>query len=256
MRRLVRLLVLILVLIAVFMALKDNVAKGVVTRGVRIITGLDMSIGSLKVGVLRPVIIVNDLKLYNPPGYKDRVMAEIPRIYIDYELGSLFFYKTIYIKELRFYMKEFNVIKNEKGELNINSLNIVRDKKQGLQAPKKKPRRGVMIYLLDLKIDKIVFKDYAKGEPPVVKEYNIKVNEKFHSVNDLYALGSVVLSRAIGNTPLEKILKMDFEFLKIGVKQTLGTMSKVVGGAAENAMDTISTFFENLKEGIQDLFRK
>ncbi len=62
----------------------------VILAGVLVVmTGLPLKIGHLEVGILRPVIVVRDLKLGNPASFSDPVMVNLHELYVDYDLGAL-----------------------------------------------------------------------------------------------------------------------------------------------------------------------
>ena len=68
---------------------KDTIIKVSVEKAAQVVTGLKLSIRSLNVGIIRTIIAVRSLKLYNPAGYKDRVMLVILEIYVDYDLPAI-----------------------------------------------------------------------------------------------------------------------------------------------------------------------
>ena len=112
------------ILIALFIG-KNMIIKTSVTTGVKAMTGLKLSIGSMNVGVFKSLMGINELKLYNPQGFEDDLMIDLPEIYVDYNLGAFMKGKT-HLEEVRLHLKEFIVVKNEDGELNLDSLNVVK----------------------------------------------------------------------------------------------------------------------------------
>ena len=81
-----KIVVLILIVVLLFVGLyvaKDLIAKSVLTGGVKAITGLKLSIGRMNVGILNTLIGVKEMKLYNPPDFVDKLMVDMPEIYID-----------------------------------------------------------------------------------------------------------------------------------------------------------------------------
>jgi len=115
-------------LVAVFFG-KNLIIKTSVSAGVKAMTGLKLNIKSMNVGILNSLIGINGLQLFNPPGFVDELMVDLPEVYVDYDLGA-FIKRKVHLEEVRLNLKEFSVIKNEKGELNLDSLRVVEEKKR------------------------------------------------------------------------------------------------------------------------------
>ena len=126
MKKLLFVVVGLLLLVAVLLFAKNIIAKVSVEKGVEMVTGLRLDMQSLDVGIIETLIGIEGLQLYNPEGYKDKVMVDIPEIYVDYDLGA-FFKGEVHLEEVRLNLKEFVVVKNEKGELNLNALKVVKE---------------------------------------------------------------------------------------------------------------------------------
>ncbi|MCM8760542.1 MAG: hypothetical protein NC933_00135, partial [Candidatus Omnitrophica bacterium] len=122
MKKLISLLVLIIfiALVAVIMA-KDVIIKTSVERGVEMVTGLKITIGSFRLGLIDSSLFIKGLRLFNPAGFKDSVMAEVQEIAVIYDLPAIL-KGDIHLKEARLALKEFTVVRNERGILNLDAL--------------------------------------------------------------------------------------------------------------------------------------
>lgn len=83
---------------------KDIIVKISVERGVEFITGLKLSMGGFRIGVIDPAVDIRNLRLNNPAGFKDPVMADMPEIYMAYDLIPAF-KGEIHIRKARLYLK-------------------------------------------------------------------------------------------------------------------------------------------------------
>src|SRR5574341_2024009 len=119
----------VLILLVVVVLAKNTIAKVALTGGVKAITGLKAEVQGVEVGVTNTLVGVKDFKLFNPSGFQDAMMMDMPELYVDYDLAS-FFKGKVHLEELRLNLKEFIVVKNEKGELNLDSLKTVKEKKE------------------------------------------------------------------------------------------------------------------------------
>jgi len=152
---------------------KDVIAKIAIEKGANIVTGLSLNIGNLKIGLLKTLVAIKDLKLYNPRGFEDRVMLDMPEIYVDYDFPEIIKGK-IHLYEMRINLQEFVVVKNTKGELNLDALKPVQKEQEAKtstsvvkQDSGKTP--AILIENLELKIGKVIYKDYSKGGKPEVQ---------------------------------------------------------------------------------------
>ena len=132
-------LVVIVGIIAVMIVLsvfKDLIIKTSVEKGVELVTGLRLRVSSFRVGLINTLVGIKNLRLYNPKGYKDKIMLDMPEIYVDYDLPAIM-NGTVHLEEMRVNMSEFMVVKNEKGELNLDSLKVVQAQKEGKKPAEK-----------------------------------------------------------------------------------------------------------------------
>lgn len=234
----------VLITISIF---KDVAIKFSVEKGTQMVTGLKLGIRSFRVGLINTRVVIGGLKLYNPKGFKDRVMLDMPEVYVDYNLGNTL-KGTIHLEEVRINIKEFTVVKNEKGELNIDSLKVVKAEKEGKRPEQttKQNAPDIQIDKLELKIGKVYYKDYSQGGEPVVQEYNVDVNEKYTNITDPYALVSIIVSTTLMKTSIARLTGFDLNDLK-------GTVSDKLSEGEKVAAQTIKKAKEAAKQ-VKDLF--
>ena len=225
--------------------IKDAIVKVSVEKGVEIVTGLKMGMRSLNVGIFRTAVNIAGLKIYNPTGFKDRVMLDMPRIYVHYDLPAIFG-GTVHLHKAYLDMKELVVVKNEKGELNLNSLKVVSAQKKG--QVKKSEDRGpagkapnIKIDSLRLKIGKAIYKDYSKGGEPNVKEFNVNIDETYTNIDDLSALVGLIVVKALTDTSIAGLANFDVGSLKSSVSSTLAGAQQAAAQAAASVAKTEET---------------
>ena len=239
-----RYLILIIIL-CVFLVLiigKNMVIKHVLAGGVKTLTGLKMHIDKTDVGVFSTKIALEGLTLYNPKDFPDKVMIEMPELYVDYDLGAMF-KKNVHLSELRINLKEFVVVRNKDGLLNLDSLKVVKETKQESAQPDKKvkkakPDGSFQIDVMSLKIDKVIFKDYSVGDKPKITEYPVNINEKFTNINDPKKVANVIIVKAVLNTAIGRLTSFDVNALATSASDTLKGATKIVGSTAGAAVDT------------------
>ena len=249
-------IVIPVLIVALSLAIGKNlIAQAVIENGVRVLTGLPLKMGRFDFSLLKTNVGIWDLKLYNPAGYPDKVMIQVPEVYIDYELGA-FLRGAVHLEEIRIYLKEFAVIKNDKGELNLNSLKALQAS-QGAKKPaaEAKPEPGkkakapkMKIDRLSLRMEKVVYKDYSKGPEPSVKEFNLNVNEQYQDIKNLnYVVGIIVLKMML-HTPLASLTNFDVAGLKSNVSDVLASASKLADEATAKASAAVEEATQAARE--------
>ncbi|MFH1996162.1 MAG: hypothetical protein ABIJ27_04080 [Candidatus Omnitrophota bacterium] len=241
MKRLAAVLIGIIVVFIVLLFFKDALIKTSIEKGTQVVTGLTLKIRSLRVGILNTVVGIKGLELFNPPGFQDRIMLDMPEIFVDYNLPSIL-KGTIHLNEMRIDIKKFVVVKNAQGALNLDSLKVVRAQKEG-KAPEVKGKGSaggaaipdVRIDLLRLKVSKVVYKDYSKGGQPQVREFDVNIDETFTNVTDPYKLVSLIVVRTLMSTTIGELANFDLGGLQNTVGDTLASAQKVMTRAVAAA---------------------
>jgi hypothetical protein len=258
MKKPITVLVGILAILIVLSVVKNAVIKVSVEKGVEFATGLKLNMRSLNIGIIKTLVGIKSLTILNPKGYPDRTMLDMPEIYVDYNLPSVFKGK-IHLEEMRIDLKEFMVVKNEAGELNLDSLKVVKAQKEGKAEEKKKTRGqapGIRIDSLDLKIGKVVYKDYSKGGEPVVKEINVNINERYKDIDNAYELVSLILVRSLVSARITNLVKIDMRKLQASISDTLSTATKVASEAAAQAEQKLREGAEKSREAVEETTEK
>ncbi len=221
--------------------LKDMLVKVSVENGVRFVTGLKLKMGYFSVGILKPVVSIKRLVILNPIGYRDRTMLNMPEIYVDYDLPSIM-RGRIHLREIRIELKELLVVKNEKGELNLNSLKVVKSQKEGKSPGESDIKKAPAIRVDDLrlKIGKVVFKDYSAGTKPAIKEFNLNIDERYKDIGDAYSLVSIIIVKALANTSISNLANFDISSLQSTISGTLGKAITGTQSAVQDAARTLN----------------
>lgn len=250
-------LVIIVIVVLILVIAKDMIIKTSIERGVEAATGLKLVINSLKVDILKQIADIKGLNLQNPAGFKDRTMVDMPAIYVDYDMQALLKNK-VHVQDMKLDLREFYVIKNEKGVLNLDSLKVVQAQKTGekpAEAKGKAPQ--IQIDNLQLKIGKVIYKDYSKGGVPDVQEFDINLNEKYTNITDPNSLVSLIVVRALFNTTISKLIDVNLEGLKGTISDTLSSAQDLLSTETlKGTAETLKKATEGLTEGIKLPFGK
>jgi uncharacterized protein involved in outer membrane biogenesis len=115
------LFILLVVLIVAAILSLDTIAKQVVQSRLRAETGMDVKIGKMDIGLATPTIAIEDLKIYNPPGFGGSLFLSMPEIFVDYDWEAIRAGK-LHLNLLRINLAEIDIVQDKQGRLNIESL--------------------------------------------------------------------------------------------------------------------------------------
>lgn len=235
-RNLIFLAFLLVIILFVF---RERILKSAVQMTVSHITGFSVDLDSLKIGIFRPVIDIRGLKVNNPADYPDRVMLDLPQLYVRYSLLEIL-KGNVDISELTVTLKEFSVIKNKDGTTNVGELKGMggvkeKGRKKGV-SPSNMP--GARIGLLRLKLGRIVYKDNSI-QPPSTKVYNLNINKEFRDISDLRSVVRLIV--------VESLLKADLkDLMDVNIKKLVADTTSVAIGTTTNVLKKIVGVLENL----------
>jgi hypothetical protein len=214
-----KIIVIVIILLGALFLAKDLIVKSVVSQGIKAITGLTLQVKSMHVGILKTEIAIKELKIFNPVEYTDRLMADVPEIYVNYDLGG-FLKGKVHLKELKLNLREFVVVKDGKGEINFSSLQALQPKGGG------KPPE-IKIDKLKLDIGKVIYKDYTRTTQAKAKEFNVNIHDQYENINDPYSLVGLIITRALMSTTISKLAKFDLAPIKDMVNKTVNTSGQL-----------------------------
>jgi hypothetical protein len=136
---------------------RQIIAQKAVETAIRQTTGFPIRIESLHIDPWRSRFEANGIQLFNPPEFTERLFADVPRVYVDYEFGSLFCARA-QITRADLHIREVVIVKNSNGHSNIEQL-------RGLgmyEAEGRSVARPFQIDTLNLQIGRVVTKEYNK----------------------------------------------------------------------------------------------
>lgn len=204
-------LIIIIIFVFTFFLAKDLIVKTIFEKTVTALSGLQVTVQSIDVGLFRPSIRVKGMVILNPPSLfpDDKIMAEINELYVDYDISS-YFRKEIHIRDMVFDVGLVNVVRNKNRDNNLNSFKVVGAlEKVDKNEKAKNGLPGILIDRLHLKGGMVKYKDYTKAPYPAIREFEVRVDEHYENITNPYQLVSLIVSRSLVNTNPANIIGFD-----------------------------------------------
>jgi hypothetical protein len=225
-------IIVLVILVALFFA-RNLLIKTGITLGSKIGTGLYANSDKVNLDLVKSSFDLEGFKLYNPEGYLDPFMVSIPKILVDAKLSDLA-KKKLHVESVIFNLDEFYLIKNESGQLNIDTFKAKKGaakepaKKEEKKPAKKGAPMAMQLDYVHVTIGKVIYKDYSKGTgTPAVQEYPINIDKEFENVTDPKALISGLISTVLAKTSLASLANID-------VSQFSGQANELAASAMKN----------------------
>jgi len=216
---------------------------------VRLVTGMPLSMGKLDLNFQKSFVDLEDLVVKNPSGFHDTFLVEIPKIFVGYSFSDVLKGK-VHLTGLEFNMKQFTVVKNEKGELNLDRLKALQGtQKPPAQTTQEKPKAPakpvpIQIDMMRLKIGKVVFVDYSKGSPST-KEFLINLDQSYENITDLNSVVRLIVLKAMLSSGIANLVNFDLGGLEGTLTGAFNTSTKLAAQAAAKSLDALKTVTAN-----------
>jgi uncharacterized protein involved in outer membrane biogenesis len=171
--RLVLLVVILLVALVVFM---DSIVRALAEREIRSATGMDVKIGSFSIGLVSPVITIENFKLYNTAEFGGSPFVDLPELRVEYSLRALCSRK-LHCKLVRFNLAELNVVQNKDGKTNLQALQDRQDSASPSARKQPKPRLDFTgIDVLNLSFGRATLLNM--NDPQAVRQVDVSLRHK------------------------------------------------------------------------------
>lgn len=190
MKKIRKILIIAVVSIFALGIFKDQVIKSVVTVAATQVVGAPVHIDGFSLGVFKQSVRISGFKIYNPPGFSKSILVDLSKINVAYDLGALF-KKRLHLFFVEIGIKEMGLEKNDKGELNVDSLKVVRQGSS--QEAKASAQMPMQLDIVKLKIGKVILRDYTRKDP-TIKVYDIDIDKSYKNITSAQQLAALILA--------------------------------------------------------------
>jgi uncharacterized protein involved in outer membrane biogenesis len=189
-------------LIVVLFLARNFIVKKAVEVGTYKMTGFPLQIGGLNIGLFSGQVQVSDLKLTNPPEFKDPRFVDLPLFKVDYSTFSML-RGAPHIKELLVNVNEVVIVKNNKGQTNAT---MIQEKLSppttGAQAGgEKKPatakKTPYRVDLIRVHVGTVIIRDFSKSTP-TERKMTLNRDVVFKDVTESTSISTLVMRTILG----------------------------------------------------------
>ena len=204
MKKYQKILIIIVAVIIGIVILKDVIIKSTITTVGSAVVGAPIKIKKFALRAITQKVHIKEMVVYNPKGFPEGPLVDIPEIRVDFDLGALLKGK-LHVPLIIFDLKEVIIIKDKDGNLNVDALKVAQAKEEPDQKKEEeKPKKGgkampMRIDELRLNVERVIYKDYSQGEKPVISAYEIALKDKvFKNIKSPEQLATLVMVQAMG----------------------------------------------------------
>ena len=171
---------LVIVCVALLFLFKDTLVSFLLVSAVKKTTGVSVHIEQLHTAPLKGIVKIKRLQLMNPPEFPEKVLADVPELYLDMDLWA-FSKGKIHIEKLVLNLGELIILRSQQGELNLSSLKPIREelpeeKNESSQDTEKQKKKWIFqLDYLVLSIGRAFYRDYRVSNSPPSREYPIGI---------------------------------------------------------------------------------
>lgn len=233
-------LILILILILGAGYFRHKLCKFYIEKAAAKATGLKLAIENLQLDILNNSLSIQEVTLFNPDGFKDKILAKSNQIFIQYYPLSLLAGK-MHLRLVKIDIEEINIIRNEEGRSNVSAFRKKKEKaKSSTETPpnpptqksnvkeRQKPPR-LLIDRLELSSVKATYINYqAKIGQTAVIPFEAKGPIIFTNVTNLADVANSVSIKGGFKTVLNKVTQMPQDILKTTTENIKKTVDDIL----------------------------
>jgi hypothetical protein len=209
---------------------------------------------SLDVGLLNTYVDIKGLRIFNPKEFSGGVMADVPEIFVSYDLGS-FLRHRVHLRQLNLYVKEIIIEQNKNRQLNLASLNMLAAKPKEAKKADKPPE--VKIDNFHLRIDRLVYKDFSSGEKARSLEFNINLDQRFKNVDQPSKVASSIAFKLLSQAGVSGLANFGLQVFDqgiAGVGDMFGSAVSTTKGATQDLQKKVEDTVSGLSGELDKIF--
>ena len=193
---LISFLVVLLVVAAGVFLFRTLVAGIMVNYTVEGMIGAPVKVGKLSLDLPNNTINMANFKIFNPKGFPKGILMDITSLKLVFNKITPLRQKDMVITFMDIKLKEVVIVKNKDGKLNADALKFVPPK--GEEKETKAIPTHMPVELMELSMDRVVYKDYAVKDAPSVLVFDVNMKDKkYKKMPGIEVVLAVILKEAL-----------------------------------------------------------
>jgi uncharacterized protein involved in outer membrane biogenesis len=207
MKKILIIIGLIIVVLVGFSVVRDQLIKAGISFVGSSVLGARVEVGGFSLGVMTQSAKIRDFRIYNPKGFPQGILLDMPKISVDLDLLSMLKGK-LHVRNAVVDLKEVDIVTNQDGILNVDALKVTQQEKGQDKTEKTKEAKPakvmpLQIDTLTLSIGSVLVKDYSKGAEPSIEAYEVGIKDKtYKNITSVQQFMILVLTEAMKPTAI------------------------------------------------------
>ena len=243
-------IIALILLVISFFAMKHIVLVSVAKNLVKHFLALEIHMNSVSLNPVNGSITVKGLKIYNPRGFKDRVLGYVPLVVLDFKPKTLL-EKGTFFDSIVIHVKELNIIRNEDDVVNLSQVRALTPQEKAKEVPP---------FLVDsyvVEVGKVRCIDYTKEEERE-KEIILDIKEEYKNLKDTDNIAKIIAYKIFFNGKIGNIgvdiqrIQSDLAKLAEQNKKLADEIAKISEEKIDKAKEVVKEKIEKTKEIIKE----
>ena len=231
-------LLILIIILSIFILLKNIITHYALEAAIEKNYNIQISIRDLDVSFTGRHVRMEDVTIYNPPEFEERVAGFLTKVEIYFKPISYLARRKWHFNYLGVEIDKMNIIRNKNGTINLKRLDELRKNgsgQTGEEVAEEKPGK-LEVDTFYLKIDDVYYIDHTPRGKPKTMYFDLKFDQGFENIDSFKDVGDVILYTIISKTTIGKLLNLATGPLT----QDIGNLVTLPGRVAT---DTIKSIF-------------
>ena len=204
-------LIILIILVSIFILLKNIITHYALEAAIEKNYNIEISIRDLDVSFTGRHVRMEDVTIYNPPEFKERVAGFLTKVEIYFKPISYLVRRKWHFNYLGVEIDKMNIIRNKDGTINLKRLDELR--KDGFHQIEDKEEAGqrrsrLEVDMFHLKINEVYYIDHTPRGKPKTMYFELNFDKGFENIDSFKDVGDLILYTMISKTTIGKLLNL------------------------------------------------
>jgi hypothetical protein len=239
---------IVIILLLLYVTFEYVVLPTIARLAVGTLTDLDVRTGRIVLDPFKHRITISGTKILNPKGFKDRVLAFVPLLVMDFKKKT-FQEKGAFLDKIVIHIEEFTIVRDEDNIVNLSKIKALTP----LEEPKENGLFAVDSCLIE--IEKVRYVDYTQDENGQEKIFEINDSEEYKKIRDPDRIGRLIAFKIFFSGKLDNI-GVDIQKIQKDLAQLAQENEKLAQELEKLKTEKDQEVKKGIEENIEDIKEK